>query len=100
GVGEAPFSWSVRSGVVPGAGAGLGPAAWNFDGSPVAESAATPPDASGALTVLAAGAAADPAPIPRPRGNDVRTAVAMNRKIAAPLANVVSVRSGASHIGT
>ena len=50
--------------------------------------------------MLAAGAAAEPALVPTARGNVVRIAVAMNRKIAAPLAKVENVRRGASQIGT
>src|SRR5882672_6175843 len=63
------------------------------------EAAAAPPalDACGALTAFGAGAPVEADCI---RGKYAITAEAMNRKIAAPVAKVEKVRSGASQTGT
>jgi len=83
-----------------GAGTGLGDETLKFTKDVGDAAAPSAVDAWGALTVFGAGAAAGAEPALCVRGNDETTAVARNRKRAAPLANVEKVRSGASHTGT
>src|SRR5207247_1751010 len=76
-------------------GEGLGAKGWNPFG--LGDAAEAPP------TLKAAGcdaAGAGAAAVPAVRGNDAINAEARNRKIAAPLAKVENVRSGASQNGT
>jgi hypothetical protein len=80
------------------AAAGLGDEAWKSGTTDVAAAAPPAPDASGALSAFGAGAEAVVADCAR--GRNATKAVARNRKIAAPLAKVDKVRSGASQNGT
>src|SRR5438309_6202824 len=102
------FAVSVGVAVLPeaarfaasGEGAGIGDETLKFTKDVGDAAVPSAVDAWGALTVFGAGAAAGAEPALCVRGNDETTAVARNRKRAAPLANVEKVRSGASHTGT
>jgi hypothetical protein len=101
------FAVSVGVGVPPAArfavsaaGTGLGDETLKFWKPDEGEAASPTLEAWGALTVFGAGAAAGAEPALCMRGNDETTAVARNKKIAAPLAKVEKVRSGASQTGT